>query len=266
MKPARNSLAIAAALAGIGLAVASLNYHESGPKPAKKTIKPAQPVTSPAITAALDTLEQQLQRRFHDRNNVEFGFDRVVRIGYRQHGEITADIATDDDENVYRDDGTVAPQRMSGEEYEYEMSPGRWVAGENLHDTMHVENAQEKSAFAALSNRDIAIYTAGMFDPKTGESQRLNGPAYVRQETAEAPDSDNLADVAKQGWASPGSKSEFTKNGWIFRVVKVKADDKSCVSCHREQDQSEADDSKRKLPAYKVGSPVGVFILGLKAK
>jgi hypothetical protein len=254
MKTATKSLGAVFAIAGVAFAAASF---WSGPdKPKKSGKKTAQEI-------AVDTLEQQLQRRFHDRNNITFGYGRMVRWGSRDHGSTVMELLRKG--GVSDENGLPLPTRRTGEAYEIEVEPGVWMDASRIREAMHPENDDERKAMTTLKNVQVAIYTAGMFDVESGEPTRLKGPAYLRQTTPEAPDKTKLLPIAKRAWATTSDADELRQAGWTYRVVKVKADDQSCINCHGEQRGSfERVAKKHTFSNLKVGDTLGVFIIGTK--
>jgi hypothetical protein len=263
MKQARHTFAICCGIAGASLAAASIF---SAPGLASDGNDGKAGKKKGAVAAALDTIEQQLQRRFHDRQNISFGMSRIVRAGARMHNSTVVDLLTMR-RQLLRDDGTVAPQRTEGGIMEFEIAPGNWVPGSSLKETMHSENEDEKQAIAALAKSDVAIYTAGLFDTTSGQASRLKGPAYIRLTAAEAPAKETVAPLAAKGWASSKDTDELRKDGWAFRIVKVKADDQSCITCHASQSEWRGGGGQKvTLKPYKIGEPVGVFVIAARLK
>jgi hypothetical protein len=263
MKQARHTFAICCGIAGASLAAASI-FSTGGMAPDGKDGKAAK--KKDAVAAALDTIEQQLQRRFHDRQNISFGMERVVRAGARMHNSTVVDLLTMR-RQLLRDDGTVAPRRTEGGVMEFEIAPGKWVSGSSLKETMHSENEDEKQAITALAKSDVAIYTAGLFDTTSGQAARLKGPAYIRLTANDAPAKETVAPLAAKGWASSSEADELRKDGWTFRVVKVKADDQSCINCHASQAEWRGGDGQKiTVKPYKIGEPLGVFVIASRVK
>jgi hypothetical protein len=246
-------VATVAAIAGISIAVASLHGPDRN-KPAKKD----------PVAAAIDTLEHQLQRRFHDRNNVTFGYERVTRPGSRRHNTTVADLWAKRGE-MLNDEGKPMATRQTDHGIEYEVSAGVWLGPRQIKELMHAENEDEKSLMAVLRDKPVAIYTAGAFDIQTGLPLRIKGPAYLRYNTPDGPDKKGLGDLAVKGWASRNDADEMRKDGWSFRVVKVKADDESCVQCHSDQ-RAWGDAAKHTVKPYKMGDAIGIFIIATKPK
>jgi hypothetical protein len=258
MKQARHTFAICCGLAGASLAAASLFATSPIDNDGKKKKDP--------VAAALDTLEQQLQRRFHDRQNISFGMERVVRTGARAHNSTVLDLLLMRSQ-VVREDGTIAPRRGAGQTMEFEVAPGKWVSIQNLKETMHAENDDEKLAIANLSKVDVAIYTGGVFDTNAGQPARMKGPAYLKLAANDAPAKEVAAQLAAKGWKSSNEGDEFRKDGWTFRVVKVKADDQSCINCHAAQSDWHGIDGKKiALKPYKIGEPIGVFVIASRMR
>jgi hypothetical protein len=263
MKQARHTFAICCGIAGASLAAASI-FSAEGLAPEGKDGKATK--KKDAVAVALDTIEQQLQRRFHDRQNISFGMERVVRAGARMHNSTVLDLLSMRSQLI-RDDGTEAPRRTEGGVLEFEIAPGKWVRGSDLKQTMHSENEDEKQAIVALAKSDVAIYTAGLFDSTSGIPSRLKGPAYLRLTANDAPAKETLTPLAAKGWASSNEADELRKDGWTFRVVKVKADDQSCINCHASQTEWRGGGGQKiTVKPYKVGEPLGVFVIASRMK
>lgn len=236
-----------------------------------KDSKPTVPwAKEKKVVAALDTLSDQLQRRFHDRNNVSFGMERMVRVGARLHSDV---VAGKMGQGGFTDeDGKPMKYRAVEGKAQYEVSPGNWVAASELKRTMHAENDEERAAIDTLKNSGypVAIYTAGMFGQE-GKPLRLKGPAYLTQNTPTATPADGLAKIAEDAWKS--DKETVKAGAWTYVVGRVKIDDKSCLSCHTTKNEAPKYfiSAKQDKPAdadnqLKVGSTVGIFLIGLRDK
>lgn len=248
-----NIIAGLAAVTGVGFAAVSFQPPASVPGGSLKR--------SGKAAAAVDTLEVQLQRRFHDHNNVTFGMERVLRTGARAHYTAVMDMVPRDF-RLLRDDGKPAASRNVNGQLQVEIEPGHWIEWSQVKETMHPENDAEKQAIAALWDDEVAIYTAGHFDLKTGEPTRLKGPAYLRQTEPAAPSQKDIAGLAKDAWLGKKDAMDVAKDGWIYRIAKVKADDATCLSCHR--NGSEA--LQHTSPGFKVNEPIGMFLIGTKVR
>ncbi len=258
MKPTTLSITSAIGLCGVLATAVTLGaFSDSGSK------KPAKG----KVLMALDTLENQLQRRFHDRNNVSFGFERVVRFGARMHDSVVANRMPKKGEAwMYDDEGEMARSRQRDGNYEFQVAPNVWWPGAQFKQTMHPENDAERAMIATLRDSEVpvAIYTAGIFDQGLGLPARMKGPAYIRQRTPDAPAANELESVAAKGWASTNPSEAVAGKGWTYRVVKVTADDQSCIGCHHGQEEWFADKGYKMKPV-KIGEPIGVFIIGTKS-
>lgn len=215
------------------------------------------------VEAAVSTLEQQLQRRFHDRDNLSFGYERMVRENSRKH--YTTVMGRNGRFSVARDDGQPAqvryPERNG--DAEFEVAPGVWLPYPQVKETLIPENETEKAAVETLKSEKIqvAMYTAGLFNDD-GIPARLKGPAYLRQMTPTAPTKDWAKGVAGEAWKS--KKSVVTVDGWTVTISPVKADHESCLNCHNSRQDfrtGKVDEQKR---AYKLGDTLGLIMIGVK--
>lgn len=257
MKQSRYAFAALVAVAGASFAIGSLatnpGAHDDGRKDDGAKRKDE-------IVAAVDTLEAQLQRRFHDRNALEFGYSRVARpVGHRGIVATARGILT-----VKREDGKPVQTRGSGPTMEYEVEDGVWIKVTDLKQTFNAENDDEAAAVKTLRGTGVALYTGGAFDAKTGTPLRLKGPAYLRQTAPIAPEASSLAKIVAQGWKSDSEASEFRQGDWTFRVVKVKADDQSCLNCHRDAMAPPPSGEAPALVPLKLNDPIGTFVIATK--
>lgn len=223
---------------------------------------------------ALDTLTNQLTRRFTDRDNVDFGMSRVVRTEGRMHSSPLASSFS-----AKRD---ILPYDQKTKTYTVGDKHLTW---DQVKMTMHPENQDEENAIKAFDqeNCDVAIYTFGQFGLKRSEApsyrrirhdfsydegMRAKGPAYLHQESADAPSVSTLAKFAEEAWKT--GESDYAAagpEGWHLFAHRISVSDKSCLNCH-----SGSQVSKGGLTiamtggAQKVGDPVGLFVIALKPK
>lgn len=213
------------------------------------------PARDPKMVAALDNLATQLQRRFHDRNNVSFGMERVVRVGARLHNDVVMGTR---DSYMTNEDGKQYEHRQSGNGIEYKIADDKWVPWQKIKPMMHAENDDESAAIRYLrgSGKEVVIYTAGQFTAEN-EPKRVKGPAYLRQDVPEAPRANLLTAIASQAWKNKAS--EVSKDGWTYFVHRVKIDDASCLRCH-------GMDQHGTQTGLKVGEDAGLFMIAIKDK
>lgn len=247
MKTATKLFGAGAALTTFAIGAATLNLPHSYPGEDAKEKRDR-------IAAALDALEQQLQRRFHDRNNVTFGFERVIRDGARRHGTV-----------LMNKMGSTVPlgrkTRQGKDGIEIEVAPGEWLPSHMVKQMLHPENEEESRAVASLSDVQVAIYTAGLF-LADGKPERVKGPAYLKHATPDAPAAESISGLAVRAWATRNDLDELRQDGWTYRLVKVKADDQSCVACHSQHREWRS--PQEVPPAGKIGDPIGLFLIGVK--
>jgi len=118
--------------------------------------------------AAEEILKSELNRRFTDRQNVDFGMSRVIRDGTRLHMGPTMD------RTMIR---TERPQSRPTANGRYEtLIDGTWVSMDQLKPLLHPENDQEKAAVQTFKDQkvDVALYTAGGFGGDDGS--KITGP------------------------------------------------------------------------------------------
>ena len=122
---------------------------------------------------------------------------------------------------------------------------------------MHAENEEEREAIKTLnqSGLNIAIYTAGRFDP-VDKALRVRGPAFLDYDNLELPSKSELSAVATEAWKS-GDES-VTVGKWTFLIGRVALDDESCLGCHQANDPS----SK----PVTVGETAGMFMIAVQPK
>lgn len=230
--------------------------------------------------AAENVLKNELNRRFTDRQNVDFGMSRVIRDGTRLHMGPTMD------RTMIR---TERPQTRPLANGRYEtLIDGNWVSMDLLKPLLHAENDQEKAAIQAFKDQkvDVALYTVGGFGGDDGSKimgphdseknpnpnwqdfsfrtltgVRAKGPAYLQQASAMAPRAWEVVEAGRKAWRS--GKSDMTlqgKDGWQYFAHRVEAPDASCARCHGVGGPL-AQNAK-----LKAGDPVGVFIIAIRPK
>lgn len=255
-------------LLGLGALALSTSFvfaTSNGESPESKEAK----AKAAKVEGALKTLQAQLQRRFHDRNNFDFGMRRVVRAGDRSHK------------------GPLSSLRITAAEGDTKKGPnGEWlirdqegdfVSYEKYANMMHAENDQERDAIQTLndSQMDVAIYTVGFVNDKrvletiggtswdASTGARAKGPAFISGKDIVAPVAQDLVSYARsvkdaQKEAKPGA----LKDGWRTYAMKVDADDESCVNCHNGMISSnkpvEGD------AAFKMGQTLGIIIVAMR--
>jgi hypothetical protein len=232
---------------------------------------------------AKNVLKNELERRFTDRQNVEFGMSRVVRVGSRMHYGPTMD-------KTQR--GVKEKTRPLGNgRYEFEFD-GAWYKMDDRKPRMTAENERESRAMKLLrdSKIDVAIYTVGQFELDKGEKPtpmkqpassnpnyqdfsygsgnnlRVKGPAYTHQDAAMAPRAYELVDFGRLAWAS--KQVDYTaegKDGWVYFAHRVNSNDASCARCHGDRKayvNGETKDIKGAI--QKPGDPVGLFVIAVR--
>lgn len=221
--------------------------------------------------AALDTLHEEIQRRFHDRNEVDFGFSRLVRSGNRAHNVPPlmerGFFRSFGDKNglEFRPVPATAQTPAHTEVKDPELG---WTEINKLRPTMNAENDREKQAITALreAKADIAIYTFGLLG-QTGIEPRAKGPGYISQKAANGPAPADLLKYVQQAWRA-GSDDVVVEgpNGWYLMAHRVEATTEACVTCHAHTRQAAVKD--RQVPAeervlYKTGDDLGMVIIAI---
>lgn len=250
----------AVASIGLGTFFFAASKKASTPAPPPSLTKVA--VDSKLVEDARQELAEQLQRRFYNRKELEFGYDRVVRPNARLHFGPAANRSE-----------TEAQERASQAIYEKHRGKDGWVGADRKWHTGRyremfiAENSKEAHAVSRLMDGpQTVIYTAGLFDP-SHEPQRLKGPAYLSYEGVPARNLDEpralggelsrtwLTRVAKQLW----TRKSVTSNGWRFVAHKIIADGPDCVKCHNDGEQYY--DGVGKPKRMKVGDPIGLILI-----
>jgi hypothetical protein len=232
------------------------------------------------VLAAKDVLRDELNRRFTDRQNVDFGMSRVVRYGSRGHRGPTMDKITIGDKFKTRPNG----------DGNYDVFfDGVWTGPKERKPRMNAENDRELNAIEAFAkeNVDVAIYTVGGFIydrgekivpvPQMGiteyphqnqfqwwtrEGMRAKGPAYISQKSNFAPRAWEIVEFGRKAWAS--GKADFSADGpdgWVLFAHRVDAPDESCARCHAPRPNP---GDAQPAPEMKSGDRVGLFVIALK--
>ncbi|HJP83967.1 MAG TPA: hypothetical protein VJ835_10730 [Fimbriimonadaceae bacterium] len=231
--------------------------------------------------AAKDMLRDELNRRFTDRQNVDFGMSRVIRNGARMHyiGP-----------TMNRAGMSEKAETRKNKDGKYEvLLDGVWIGLNHLKPRMQAENDREANAFLAFGDGkvDVAIYTVGGLQYDRGEKadadprfvdvhdenrnlfqwqgsmgMRAKGPAYVSQKSNLAPRAWEIVEFGRKAWAS--GKADFSADGpdgWVLFAHRVDAPDESCARCHAPRPNP---GDAEQAPAMKAGDKVGLFVIALK--
>lgn len=231
--------------------------------------------------AALETLHQEMQRRFHDRNEVDFGFSRLVRNNVRSHN--APPLMAKNNYPFLSDGKGQANYRVlqatdgSRRSY-YEINDPElgWTKLTDLRPQMKAENEREKQAIDALWNAkaDVAIYTFGLLG-QDGMAPRAKGPGYLRQKTAQAPAAETLLKYARQAWRAGGDHVVVEgPDGWYLVAHRVEADHEACVKCHAHSTSvpGTVQMGPRSIPGqvqkalYRVGDDLGMVVIAVRPR
>ncbi|CAN5373879.1 hypothetical protein BH11ARM2_BH11ARM2_20110 [soil metagenome] len=263
------ALAGTTAVAAIGLGTfLYAAAHRTTPQPSPETtpLTPASTKPRPDLyVQARKDLAEELQRRFHDRKDHDFGYDRVVRSDARVHMGPVANRSQSEEED-----------EKDGETFKKHASSDGWVGVDGKWHTEHyrevfaAENSTERETLAKLADGpQTVIYTAGVFDAK-GEPNRVNGPAYLSYigEMAPTLNGEKQEESARaRAWLKDAAKRLLTtdhivSNGWLITGHKVVADGKDCIKCYNDGDQ--AYDSGGKPKRMAVGDAIGLILIASK--
>ncbi len=222
-----------------------------------------------ATQAALDTLHEELQRRFHDRTDVDFGFSRVIRPAHRMHM-----LAPTMNQSLFISDPKL-PRRP---EYRIEKdAAGKpitmvndaevgWIETTKLKPVMVPETDREKQAIKTLRDGkvDVAIYTFGLLGIDE-VPVRAKGPGYLSQKAASAPPAIQMILAAEQAWRT-GSEEVVLQGpeGWQLTAHRVKADGEDCVKCHTAH--SVIQPGGQPIAKYAIGESVGLVVLAVRPR
>jgi hypothetical protein len=222
--------------------------------------------------AALDTLQAELQRRFHDRKDIDFGFGRVVRMNFRTHylPPLMERLKPGNTREMRHAKRTASPP-ASG--YEVRHPEVGWIDPQKLLPQMIAETDREAEAIGTLmkSKAEVAIYTFGHLGHET-PSVRAKGPGYIRQKTSRGPDAEDLAKAAQRAWSTNESEAVVEgPAGWQLRCYRVVADHESCVPCHVQAEVPprfplRAADKTVEKARGKVGTPIGLLVIAVRPR
>ncbi|MGV3617030.1 MAG: hypothetical protein ACO1SV_17015 [Fimbriimonas sp.] len=186
--------------------------------------------------AALDTLHEEIQRRFHDRTDVDFGFSRMFRPKARLHNDtpLMGHWGTyqkeDSREREVIKDGK--PFRI----YEVKDPEMGWTTMMDLRNRpkMLPENDREAQAIGTLlrSEVDVAIYTFGLLGLEE-IPVRAKGPGYLSRRAPDGPPASAMVKFAEQAWRTKNDDVILQgPDGWYLMAHRVEADKEDCVKCH----------------------------------
>jgi hypothetical protein len=270
-----------AALLVIGLSYAALAFYVAAPitpKPVPTPLPTLGPTReplkrTPVPEKAMQTLETELLRRFHESNNVDFGMARLIRPNVRLHrGPVMGK----------RVEFTNKEIRSNGKSKQF-LIDGEWLEPSVVRDVMTPENVNERDAMRAFKQAgiDVAIYTAGVFDDK-GIPYRLKGPAYLTKGSVAGPAPEILKAIGATAMA--GSEAPAAgPNDWVYRAVRVTANNQLCINCHNFNRFYTAPPEKtvsgqtagrpspfvaKELPPahFKIGDTLGFILIGTRPK
>jgi len=234
---------------------------------------------SPTVLSARETLRSQLLRRFTDKQDVDFGMSRVLRLGQRVHFGSTM--------GIRKLGSSKDRRRLADGTNEYRVG-GQWIREFDLKPMMSPENDSERQAIETLNAAkvDVAIYTVGEFesvhippvqiykhldydDVSWGGygTYRAHGPAYICQKSTTGPKTAEVVDFARLAWESGKDRfSSQAKGNWTLIAYKVPAPDMFCAKCHGDRNERSIDGAIRKVrgAVQKPGDSVGLFVLAMR--
>lgn len=245
------ALALSATI--VAVAVTALPY-------AKWSGNPKSRSSNSAVAKIQEDLAVQLQRRFHDPNNLDFGYGRMYVPGGRLHASILQN------RNASKE---ILEQYDRTQEREYEQHPGQvltedlhWVdaSKERTYELLAAENSTERSIIANTKKQklQIAIYTAGHL--KNGQFERVKGPAFVQSPTTETLTDRKVADWASKAYGTDAKSYSGTADGWHLYAERVFATESRCISCHQELERQNT-----KSPIdLKKGDSLGLVVIAVR--
>lgn len=194
------------------------------------------------VRAALATLDAEIVRRFHDRQNVNFGYDRMVPDGRLHIGPLPG---------LYKNEAEIGTPKTRSESTHPEVlaEDGKWHAYEDWKDLFVSETAEDKAAMAALGDEgeDVVFFTASSLG---GAKPEVRGPAHVR---VLGPTGPSREQIERTLTALKMGSREI--DGWNLTATPMIADREDCVKCHTAKNRGEA---------RKVGDTVGWIIRGTR--
>jgi len=227
---------------------------------AKWSGTPKSRSSNSAVAKIQQDLAVQLQRRFHDPNNLDFGYGRMYVPGGRLHASILQN------RNAPKE---ILEQYDRKQEREYEQHPGQiltedlhWVdaSKERTYELLAAENPTEQSIIdnAKKQKLQIAVYTAGRLSK--GQFMRVKGPAFVQ-----SPTTNSLSDLQVAAWASKASTMDAknfsgTAEGWHLYAERVFATESRCIGCHRDL----AGQNTQSPDLIKQGDSIGLFLIAVR--
>ncbi len=245
------ALALSATIVAVAVSVAPY---------AKWSGNPLSRSSNSAVAKVQQDLANQLQRRFHDPNNVDFGYGRMYVAGGRLHASILQN----------RNASLEVMQKYDRkQEREYKQHPAKvltddlvWVDAdkEQTYELLGAENQTEESIIANAKKLklQIAVYTAGQLSK--GKFDRVKGPAFVQSPTTTALTDHQVADWASKAYANDAKSYSGTVDGWNLYAERVFANETRCIACHRAIEQA-ANPSATKL---KQGDSLGLFVIAVR--
>lgn len=182
------------------------------------------------IASALSTIEAEIERRFHDRENVNFGYGRMVSEGRYHMGPVAAFVPPVTDREPESLPSAVEWRTKDGIQ-EFLSEDGVWRPYEgNTRDAFVSETEADAKALATLAaeGEEVVFYTVSR--PLAGPL-RINGPAFIRERGENAPNVDQAV-VKKMADRVVTGRDPGDLDGWSMTAVPLLADGADCVRCH----------------------------------
>ena len=204
---------------------------------------------------------EQLQRRFHDPNNVDFGFGRVYRPGARMHFSV-----------IQNRNLTEAQQQLIDRKRANEQSkhPGevlnsnlQWTKPTEIYvESFKPEDRQERFLVTDANRQklEVSFYTAGRFEQS--KFLRLKGPAYVQQPASKPLTESQIGEWASSQYAQNATSYSGDLAGWKVYAERVFGTDEKCINCHN-MSLSAAGKSAKLL---KKGDPIGLVVVAVRSR
>lgn len=179
-------------------------------------------------------------RRFYDRKDPDFGYDRVVRPKARRHQGPTANFnpSLENERLLKIQKDHAGDVGWIGRDY-------RWHPGD-YREVFVPEDEEEKRVLASLDKMpQTLLFTMGLFDD-SGRARRIHGPAYLKYEGElakefhwlnESDREDKGMMLLKRASKRLLEEREVYLDGWKLVGHKVFADKEDCLNCHNDRKQ-----------------------------
>lgn len=245
---------------GLTLSAAIVTVAVTALPHARWVDKPESRGANAVVAKVQQDLASQLQRRFHDPNNLDFGYSRMYLPGGRLHASVLQN------RNGSKE---ILEQYDRKQEQEHAQHPGQvlteglqWVdAGqERSYELLAAENPTEQSIIdkAKKQKLQIAVYTAGRLSK--GQFMRVKGPAFVQSPTTNTLTNLQVAAWASKAYSTDARNYSGTADGWHLYAERVFATESRCIGCHREL----AGQNTQSPDLIKQGDSLGLVLIAVR--